>query len=150
MSEFFGKDIISKNTFVIFTILVILLIFSWSIVGFYQLFFDTLFYNTLCFDGKSTADNFIVCVLLTLLFILVVWLIHKFVLPGVHKTLVGIEERNIQDTANPIRDVRLLNTSKNNDIIGTDTLALEIGYGGANNPIYPVRGHPSRAISPPV
>lgn len=142
--QFSGKEIISRNSFYVFIILVILLIFSWSIVGFYQLFFDTFFYNTLGFDAKKTEDNFMVCVLLTLLFIFVVWFIHKFVLTDVHKTLVGIQERNVQDTISPIKDVKVGLIGTGDAPATTDNLALEIGYGGPNNPIYPVRGHPSQ------
>lgn len=141
------KEYIANNTFIVFCILVVLLIFSWSLVGFYQLFLDTFFYRTLGFCAKNTLDNFIVCILVTALFLIIVWLISKYVLPGTHNRLLGLEEDNVQATvkveANGLDIPTALDPKgTTSEPLATKRAGLDIGYGGPNNPIYGVGKHP--------
>lgn len=63
--------------FGIFAIIIVLLLLSWSLVVFYQKFLENLFYGTFGFDSENTWMSLLIVVILTFIFLLIVWLIKS-------------------------------------------------------------------------
>ena len=147
----FDKNAIAQNTFAVFCILVVLLILSWTIVQFSQIWLDNLFYKTLGFCVTSTMDSFIVFVIIMAAFLIVVWLISKYVLPGTHNMLLGLEEQNVEKTVNveagglgvSTTTTASTTTSTTSEPLATKTVGMNIGFGGPSSSLYPVGRRPN-------
>lgn len=87
------------NTYSVFIMLVLVLVFLWVIASFATIALDNLFYRTLDFDITKTSDTFCVTVCIFLIFIFITYLIKYLgVIPNLEQRILGVggNERKIK------------------------------------------------------
>ena len=82
------------NTYSIFVILVLLLVFLWCCAPFITIWYDNLFFRTLDFDITSTWDTFCVAVSVIMIFILMTYIIkYCGFIPALETRLIGVSDQ---------------------------------------------------------
>lgn len=87
------------NTYSIFILLILLLIFLWVCAPFVTIWYDNLFFRTLDFDITSTWDTFAVAVLVISIFLLFTYLLkYMGFLPSLEMRLLGVSNEEKFDS----------------------------------------------------
>ncbi len=86
--------------FWIFAILIFAILFSWSLVGFWERFLENLFYQTLGFNPDNTWVSLFVAILITCLFLLLVFIIMKSgLVPNMDMLLYDYDNSDINNAS---------------------------------------------------